>query len=188
MIRLWVMLKLYHKNKGTTCSGKNQVATVNLGWEISGRIPIVLHPTLFSPDGHHGHTSHITALQCPLTVMVLHPNKFIVSWKNCKSKMRLRAVEMGQWVKAFVVRAWQPEFDPWNPTKGRRREMTLQSCPLTSTCTHTNPLPNAHDINFFLTLRDVWFCFSRKILPSDKFISQISLRTLPDLLKLYLLE
>lgn len=29
--------------------------------------------------------------------------------------------------------AWQPECAPWNPHKGRRREPTPESCPLTST-------------------------------------------------------
>ena len=40
---------------------------------------------------------------------------------------------MAQWVKVLAVRL-DAEFDPENP-RGRKRELTAASCPLTSTCT-----------------------------------------------------
>lgn len=42
--------------------------------------------------------------------------------------------EMAQQVKVPGSHAWQPEFHHSNPCKGRKRELTLQSCPLTTTC------------------------------------------------------
>lgn len=39
---------------------------------------------------------------------------------------------MVQCAKALATHAWKPEFDPWNPCKGERREPAPQSRPLTS--------------------------------------------------------
>lgn len=40
---------------------------------------------------------------------------------------------MTEWVEALTVEAWRPGFNPWDPRKGGRRELTAQICPLTST-------------------------------------------------------
>lgn len=45
--------------------------------------------------------------------------------------------EVTHWVKLLTTQAWQPELHPWNPCEARRRELTPQSPPLDSHCTHT---------------------------------------------------
>jgi len=45
---------------------------------------------------------------------------------------------MIQQIKTLVMQTWQPGFDPQNQIKGERGEVTSQSCPLVSTCTHTH--------------------------------------------------
>lgn len=42
---------------------------------------------------------------------------------------------------AFGVEAWSPELDPQNPLKGGRKQLSPQSCPLTSPW-HAQPLPH----------------------------------------------
>ena len=54
---------------------------------------------------------------------------------GCTSNNR-RGGWAGKWlslVKEPAAKAWQPEFDPWNPYKGGRREPPPQRGPLTST-------------------------------------------------------
>lgn len=54
---------------------------------------------------------------------------------------------MTRWVKILAGQAWCPKFDPRKPHKGRRKESTLRSCPLASTCTPWHmqtPLPDTH--------------------------------------------
>lgn len=61
------------------------------------------------------------------------------------------AGDIDQGVKALARKPWRPEFDPQNPRTGRRRELTPQSCPLTTTyvpcdsCTiHTHVCMHTH--------------------------------------------
>ena len=76
---------------------------------------------------------------------------------------------MGQWGgsegKSVCCQAWHPEFNP-RDLHSRRREPTLESRPITSTCALTYTLAHAHTqwINFSLTFYMAWSYRSKFIL------------------------
>lgn len=70
---------------------------------------------------------------------------------------------MAQWVKILAEKSLYPEFDSQNLQKGRRTELTSQSCPMTSTCmTWHRHTPEAHAkakrklTTLYLKFLDTW--------------------------------
>lgn len=59
---------------------------------------------------------------------------------------------MAQEVKAFAVQGWRPQFNSYKPCKSEKRGPVPQSCPLNSTCMHTQLLFFYYFLNYFIIL------------------------------------